>query len=358
MQELSFPEEGVAIVGQNAQGKSNLLEAIYYLEIFRSFRGSKPQNLVAFGEDVFRLEGSIESREGGRLATHIAAGYEASTRRRKITINGNEPERVADAIGHLAAVVFSPADVRIIEGGPGARRRYMDVILSLNRDGYLESLQIYKHILSQRNSALRSGADMSVVRVWDDALAKSASKIMVERSEWVMGHREAFRKYYEEISTQDSASMTYVSKISSEDWKYEEVYARCLGALEDSWSRDFYRKSTTQGPHRDELLINLEAGKTLGEVKEIGSGGQRRTAALALRLIEGDTVKGSRGVQPILLLDDAFAELDDSRRERVILLMDQDRFGQVIMTAPKEGDVQIHGDKLYQWGIKEGRIYA
>ena len=105
-------------------------------------------------------------------------------------------------------------------------------------------------------------------------------------------------------------------------------------------------------------MINLEADKTLGEVKEIGSGGQRRTAALALRLIEGDTVKGSRGVQPILLLDDAFAELDDSRRERVILLMDQDRFGQVIMTAPKEGDVQIHGDKLYQWGIKEGRIYA
>ena len=358
VQELSFPEEGVAIVGPNAQGKSNLLEAIYYLEIFRSFRGSKLQNLVAFGEDFFRIEGFIESKEGEQLATNIAAAYETSGRRRKITINAREPKRVGDAIGHLGAVVFSPADVRIIEGGPSVRRRYMDVILSLNREGYLESLQTYKHVLAQRNSALRSGADMSVVQVWDDSLAKSASKIMMERAGWVAERQTDFSRYYEEVSAEDSASMTYVSKMNIEDWSQEGIYTQCLIALQESRDRDYLRKSTTRGPHLDELWMSLEGDKTLGELRELGSGGQRRTAALALRLIEGDTIRDSRGVQPILLLDDAFAELDDGRRERVVLLMDQGRFGQVIMTAPKESDVYIHGDRIEQWGIKDGRIQA
>jgi len=308
---------------------------------------------------VFRIEGSVESEEGDRLGTtHITAAYETSSRRRKITINTSEPKRVGDAIGHLAAVVFSPADVRIIEGGPSARRRYMDVILSLNRKGYLESLQTYKHILAQRNSALRSGAGMSLVQVWDDSLAKSASKIMMERARWVMERQDDFSRYYEEVSTKDSASMRYVSRVSIEDWNYEEVYTQCLTSMEQSRDRDFLRKRTTQGPHLDELLMCLEGDKTLGEIRELGSGGQRRTAALALRLIEGDTIRDSRGVQPILLLDDAFAELDDGRRERVILLMDQGRFGQVIMTAPKESDIRVHGDKVDQWGIKDGRIYA
>jgi len=358
VQELSFPEEGVAIVGPNAQGKSNLLEAIYYLEIFRSFRGSKPQNLVAFGEDVFRVEGSIGSGEGKQLATQITAAYETSSRRRKLTINGSEPARVGDAIGHLAAVVFSPADVGIIDAGPSARRRYLDVLLSLNHEGYLESLQTYKHILAQRNAALRSSADMMVVRAWDDSLARSASEIMIARADWVTERSGDFCKYYEMISGKISASMLYVSKVSIKDWNQEQVYSKCLQALEESWSRDAFRKNTSQGPHLDELLLTLQGDQTLGEIREIGSGGQRRTAALALRLIEGDTIRSSRGVQPILLLDDAFAELDDGRRERVLLLMDQDRFGQVIMTAPKESDVQIHGEKLYQWGIREGTIYA
>jgi DNA replication and repair protein RecF len=358
VQELSFPEEGVAIVGANAQGKSNLLEAIYYLEIFKSFRGSKLQNLVAFGEDVFRIEGTVESRNNGKLATQITAAYETSTRRRRITIDGSEPTRVIDAIGHLAAVVFSPADVGIVDAGPSARRRYLDVLLSLNREGYLESLQIYKHVLAQRNAALRSNADMIAVRAWDDSLALSASKIMTARAEWVAEKSEDFRKYYELISGKISASMSYVSKISIEDWSPEQVYAKCLSALEDSWSRDIFRRNTSQGPHLDELLLAFDGGQALGEIREIGSGGQRRTAALALRLIEGDTIQDSRGVQPILLLDDAFVELDDSRRERVLLLMDQDRFGQVIMTAPKESDVQIHGNKLCKWGIKEGIVYA
>ena len=358
VQELSFPEEGVAIVGPNAQGKSNLLEAIYYLEIFRSFRGSKPQNLVAFGEDVFRVEGSIESGEGGKLATQIVAAYETSSRRRRITINGDQPARVGDAIGHLAAVVFSPADVGIIDAGPSARRRYLDVLLSLNREGYLGSLQTYKHILAQSNASLRSSVDMMAVRAWDDSLARSASEIMIARADWVKERSGDFRRYYEMISGKISASMSYVSKVAIEDWNREQVYSKCLQVLEESWSRDIFRKNTSQGPHLDELLLTLQEGRTLGEIREIGSGGQRRTAALALRLIEGDTILGSRGVQPILLLDDAFAELDDGRRERVLSLMDQDRFGQVIMTAPKESDVQIHGENLYQWGIRDGKIYA
>ena len=116
-QVLTFPPEGVAIVGANAQGKSNLLEAIYYLETFRSFRGARA------GEDTFRGAGAVASGTGCEAdATEVAAAYEGSSRRRKVTIDGVEPHRIGDAIGHLGAVIFSPADVSIMNGGPAARR--------------------------------------------------------------------------------------------------------------------------------------------------------------------------------------------------------------------------------------------
>jgi DNA replication and repair protein RecF len=152
--------------------------------------------------------------------------------------------------------------------------------------------------------------------------------------------------------------MEYVPNVSVEDWSEEGVLASCHEALEAAWSRDARFRNTGVGPHRDELLLSLTGGAHPTEVREFGSGGQRRTAALALRLVEGDCIRRTRGTQPILLLDDAFAELDEARRERVIGLMDSGRFGQVILTAPKESDVPLQGDGLPRWGIRDGRVCA
>ena len=358
-QELSFPPEGVAIIGANAQGKSNLLEAIYYLETFRSFRGARMEHLIAFGEDVFRVAGQVVSaNEAGDSTIEVAAAYEGSSRRRKVTIDGVEPERIGDAIGKLGAVIFSPADLDIVNGGPVRRRRFMDVALSLNEEGYLVALQAFRHALAQRNAALRSAQLEAVVRAWDEPLARSAATVMGARQRWVAEWRDAFRGYYEEVSGGDSATMTYVPEVSVNDLHDDGVYGACRDALDARWAVDLRRKSTSAGPHRDELLFALAYGESEVAVREFGSGGQRRTVALALRLVERDAIRKARDGAPLLLLDDAFAELDDARRERVLRLMGQDRFGQVIITAPKESDLPLQGEALPRWGIDQGRICA
>jgi DNA replication and repair protein RecF len=358
-QELSFPTEGVAIIGANAQGKSNLLEAIYYLETFRSFRGARMEHLVAFGEDVFWVAGQVVSdKDVGGSPTEVAAAYEGSSRRRKVTIDGAEPERIGDAIGRLGAVIFSPADIGIVNGGPVCRRRFMDVALSLNEEGYLVALQAFRHALAQRNAALRSGQLEAVVRAWDEPLARSAATVMAARRRWVSEWRDAFRGYYEEVSGGDSATMTYVPKVSVDGLHDDGIYGACRKDLDVRWAVDLRRKNTSAGPHRDELLLALVNGESEAEVREFGSGGQCRTVALALRLVEGDAIRRARDSAPVLLLDDAFAELDDARRERVLGLMGRDRFGQVIITAPKESDLPLQGDVLTRWGINNGRICA
>ena len=358
-QELSFPPEGVAIIGANAQGKSNLLEAIYYLETFRSFRGARMEHLIAFGEDVFRVAGEVvSSNDAGGSTIEVAAAYEGSSRRRRVTIDGAEPERIGDAIGRLGAVIFSPADMDIVNGAPVRRRRFMDVALSLNQEGYLVALQAFRHALAQRNAALRSGQVEAVVRAWDEPLARSAASVMEARRRWVSEWRDVFRGYYEEVSGGGSATMTYVPEVSLDDERDDGIYGACRNALDVRWAADLRRRNTGAGPHRDELLLALVNGESEVGMREFGSGGQRRTAALALRLVERDAIRKARGSAPVLLLDDAFAELDDERRERVLGLMGQDRFGQVIITAPKESDLPLQGEALPRWGIEQGRICA
>jgi DNA replication and repair protein RecF len=152
--------------------------------------------------------------------------------------------------------------------------------------------------------------------------------------------------------------MTYVPKVAVDDWSDDGIYGACRNALDARWAVDLRRKSTSAGPHRDELLLALAEGEGEVEVRAFGSGGQRRTVALALRLVEGDSIRKARDSAPVLLLDDAFAELDDARRERVLGLMGQGRFGQVIITAPKESDLPLRGDELPRWGINGGQICA
>ena len=152
--------------------------------------------------------------------------------------------------------------------------------------------------------------------------------------------------------------MTYVPKVPADDWDEDGIYGACRNALDVRWAADLRRQNTSAGPHRDELMLALVDGHSEVEVREFGSGGQRRTVALALRFVEGDAIRKARDSAPLLLLDDALAELDDARRERVLDLMGQGRFGQVILTAPKESDVPLQGDTLTRWGIEKGRICA
>jgi DNA replication and repair protein RecF len=357
-QELEIPPEGVAIIGNNAQGKSNLIEAIYYLETFRSFRGVKDDQLIQFGEDVFRVSGALGTWGDTRPPVDVSAAFERRAKRKKVTVDGVEPDRLGDALGSLAAVVFSPSDLQLVSGTPAERRRFLDIILSLSRPGYLEALQEFRSVLARRNAALRSGQPGDAVTAWDPGLIRAGAAVIEARRDWIEAYCSVFRRYCQVVSGGQGARMEYRSSVAATaGTTLEEIVHAYRTLLTTSADRERRVGSTLIGPHRDEILLRLEDGGGL-DLRDYGSGGQRRTAALALRLAEAQTIREARGQEPLVLLDDVFAELDEGRSERVLDLMEREETGQVILTAPKESDVRIRRGSVPRWRISGGKVFA
>ena len=362
--ELRVPEAGAAIIGDNGSGKTNLLEAVHYLEIFRSFRGAADEQLVRFGGEAFHVRGEFEDRASGR-SLEITAAYEPRTRRKRVTVDGVETERLGDAIGRLGTVIFSPSDVQIVAGAPGERRRFLDIVLSLNVRGYLDALQRYRQVLRQRNALLRDGRSTAALSAWDAGLVESGAQIISARSAWVRGHAARFAQIHDAIGGAGPARLAYDSDVSLEDGETPEAVAVSFEArLARVAPRERERGVTLAGPHRDDLELLMYAGATGVDLRQFGSGGQVRTGAIALRMIEAETVREARGFQPLLLLDDVFAELDIGRSRRILELFRADRHGQVILTAPKESDVlldQVGDDALVaplaRWRIAAAEVF-
>jgi DNA replication and repair protein RecF len=355
IQELEIPPEGVAIVGANAQGKSNFVEAVYYLETFRSFRRVRDDQLVAFDGDLFRVVGVARDRHAG--STSIAAAFEKRGRRKKVSVDGAEPARIGDAIGGLGAVVFSPLDVAVVSEGPSERRRFLDVVLSLSGSGYLWALQRFRQCLSQRNACLREERGSAMVRSWDDGLARAGAEVMAKRKEWIERRGSDFSRFYAEVAGGEEAGLGYRPGLRIEGASTpEDIAAAYRAGLRDSAETEIRTRTTMVGPQRDDMVITLDDNGRELEIREFGSGGQRRTAALALRLVEAETIREARGHDPLILVDDAFAELDAARSERVLDLMEREETGQVILTAPKDGEVKLRRNVLPRWTIDAGRI--
>jgi len=347
------------LIGDNAQGKSNFLEAIYYLETFRSFRGARDDQLVAFDAETFRVVGTTETDPGAdESGSEVAAAFQRSGKRKKVVVDGAEPDRLGEALGRLGAVIFSPADIELVSGGPAERRRFLDIVLSLNAPGYLESLQAYRSVLARRNAALKAGEPGSVVGAWDHGLVRAGAEVIDLRRGWIEERCGAFSDFNRRISGGGGrATMMYRSSVplggATDIGGIREAFRE---ALRDSWERERRQAVTVVGPHRDEVRIQLNDGDRDVDLRDYGSGGQRRTAALALRLVEARTIRERRGRLPLMLLDDVFAELDGGRSERVLELMETDDTGQVVLTAPKESDVRVRRDALVRWRIETGRI--
>lgn len=357
-QELVLPPEGVALVGDNAQGKSNFLEAIYYLETFRSFRGARDEQLVGFGQDLFRVAGTTSpGLPADARKTEVAAAFERKGRRKKVSVDGVEPDRMGEALGRLAAVIFSPADVELVSGGPKERRRFLDVVLSLNEPEYLAALQEYRRVLACRNASLKQRRPGSTVMAWDQGLIRSGSLVIHARKKWIERGSRPFGDYYLRVSDEAPARMTYRSSVPLGGVESMEAVTEAFrDALADSCERERHQGATVVGPHRDDVRLELECDTGGLDLRDFGSGGQRRTAALALRLLEARTIRERRDETPLVLLDDVFAELDEGRSERVLELMEAEEMGQVVLTAPKEADVRVRSDTLDRWRIAAGRI--
>ena len=348
--ELELPPEGMVVVGENGHGKTNLLEAAYYLQLLRSARGARDVDLVRFGATAFHVGADTSGARGGH---GIGVGFERSTRKKRVTLDGAEPPRLSDALGALPAVLCSPRDAALVSGSPSERRRYLDVTLALTSRPYLIALQSYRGALARRNAALREGAravrDEARVAVWEPALAEHGAKLWSARVAWVAEHQVRFASVCDAIGEEGTAMMRYATSLDAGETDAATALSR---ALEAKRGLDLKRGLTHAGPHRDDLELTLEGR----DLRTFGSAGQHRTAAIALRVLEQETLRDRRDAAPLLLLDDPFAELDARRSARILELFAGEGAGQMILAVPREADIPPGLTRLARWRVTHGAL--
>lgn len=351
---LELPHDGMVIVGDNGQGKTNLLEAIYYLELMRSMRNARDQDLVRFGSEGFFVAAALESD-----APHeISVGFERAGKRKRVRVDGVVPPRLSDALGTVTAALFSPADVELIAGAPSARRRYLDIMLALTSRGYLTSLQRYRAALARRNAALRAVARVpardSQIAVWEAPLAEEGARIWGARREWVEQSATRFSDLCAAIGETAAVTMRYASALPIGDGAADALAAQ----LEAQRSLDVKRGVTQAGPHRDDLAIAIGGERIARELRVFGSAGQQRTAAIALRMLEAETFRARRGAAPLFLLDDPFAELDVRRSSRILGLLASAGLGQTLLAVPRASDIPREMTELPRFTMRDGVLSA
>lgn len=344
---LDFPPEGVVIIGDNGQGKTNVLEAIYYFQLLRSMRGARDQDLIRFGAPAFHLHARVRTR-----AEHELSAAFSRNGRKKVVVDGAEAKRLTSALGSLPSVVLSPRDIELVIGAPSERRRYLDIVLAVTSPRYLAALQTYRAALARRNAALRLVArgDQSdaAVAVWEPAMAESGAVLIAMRAEWMRGHAPMLTALATEIGERQALEMKYVTATVATD----DVRAELLETLARKRGLDVRRGLTHVGPHRDDVALSI-GGR---ELRTFGSAGQQRTAAIALRLLEAATIRAHEGSAPLLLLDDPFAELDVRRSAEILHLLAGERTGQTILAVPRASDIPSDLRALPRWRIEGGVV--
>jgi DNA replication and repair protein RecF len=348
--DLELPPDGAVIVGDNGHGKTNFLEAIYYLQIMRSIRDARDQDLTRFDTTGFHISAHAHTPE----AREISVGFDRNAKRKKVSIDGTEVRRLSDALGALPSVMFSPRDLELVSGAPTERRRYLDLVLALTDRKYLQALQHYRANLARRNAALRnatrrgSAANEQQIAVWEPALAEHGSVLIEARAKWVRDHSADFSDRLQGIGEKGDAQMRYVSPFADSEARHDVL----LAAFEEKRPLDLRRGITHVGPHRDDLELTLDGR----DLRLFGSAGQQRSAAIALRLLEAATLRKHAGAEPLLLLDDPFAELDIRRAARILVMLEERGLGQTILVVPREADVPPGLMRLDRFQITDGSV--
>lgn len=347
--ELDLPAGGLALVGDNGQGKTNFLEAVYYFQLLRSARGARDVDAVRFGADGFALRGSVR----GASDTEVVIGFDRATKKKRVRLDGVPTARLSDALGLLPSVMVSPADAVLASGEPSGRRRYIDVLLALTSRRYLGALQAYRTALQQRNAAIRESlrtgrGDEAGIAVWEAPLAQHGGVLVTERRAWIGEVAQRYSALCAAIGERETAGLRYEGSVAD-----AADPADALARLFDERrANDVRRGATNTGPHRDTLVMTLDGR----ELRAVGSAGQQRTAAVALRLLEAETYQRRSGSAPVFLMDDPFAELDAKRGAAIVSVLRDSAIGQTFLAVPKASDIPVGFSQLPRATVDGGAI--
>lgn len=327
--ELGFSPKINCFVGNNGVGKTNILDAIHYLSLTKSFFNNLDSANIRHEEDFFILQGTFH-RNGDE--DDIFCSFHRQ-KQKTLKRNGKEYQKLSDHVGRYPVVMISPADSALILEGSEERRKFMNKIISQYNAGYLDSVLKYNKALQQRNKLLKElktavRFDPELLSMWDTQLVKFGTYAYHERENLVNELIPVFQEYYSFISDEkEKIKLSYRSHLSGGDF---------LESLQNTVAKDRILEYTTVGIHKDDLLFEMDDFP----VKSLGSQGQQKSYLVALKLAKFDYIKRKAGFPPILLLDDVFDKFDAERVEKIIRLVGNHRFGQIFITDTHQNRLQ------------------
>lgn len=347
--ELDFSPKMNCFIGQNGMGKTNLLDAVYYLSFCKSSANPIDSQNIKHNQDFFVVQGSYLTDEGE--PEEVYCGLK---RRQKKQFKRNKKEysKLSDHIGLIPLVMVSPADSELILGGSEERRRFMDVVISQYDREYLSALIRYNKAMAQRNTLLKAEVetDDELMNVWEEMMASAGEVVFRKRNDFINEFIPTFQSFYSYISQdQEVVNLSYES---------HAMQGNLLQIIHESRQRDRIMGYSLKGIHKDDLVMQLAEYP----IKREGSQGQNKTYLVALKLAQFDFLRRTgSNTTPLLLLDDIFDKLDASRVEQIVKLVSGDKFGQIFITDTNRD----HLDKILRkiegeykvFGVEQGAIY-
>ncbi|MGO4889013.1 DNA replication/repair protein RecF [Anaerobacillus sp. MEB173] len=351
-QHVTFENKVNVILGENAQGKTNIMEAIYVLALAKSHRTSRDKDLICWDQEYAKIEGRLQKANGP-----ISMEVIISSKGKKVKVNRLEQRKLSEYIGTANVVMFAPEDLNLVKGSPQVRRRFIDMEIGQINPVYLHHLSKYQKILQQRNHLLRDlqkkRQDLTMLDVLTAQLIESAAKIIERRFQFLQFLQTWAQKVHHDISRGlEKLIIEYKPSVKVSE---SMDLSRIEGVLEDSFAnvkeKEIMRGTSLVGPHRDDLgfLVN---GK---DVQTFGSQGQQRTTALSLKLAEIELIKAKVGEYPILLLDDVLSELDDYRQSHLLNTI-QGKVQTFVTTTSVEGIDHETLNEAATYEVQQGAI--
>ena len=318
---FDFSPEINCFVGNNGAGKTNILDALHYLSMAKSFLGNLDAQNILHDSDFFAIEAEIQGEEKNDIIK-VQLPKEG---KKIIKKNDKTYERIADHIGFLPSVMISPYDSNLISDGSESRRKFLDVMISQTDSDYLFALIQYQKTLQQRNALLKYFAknrtfDLDSLEIYNDPLNKFGTQIFEKRQRFVASILPTIQHFYEIISKgNEKVTVIYESNLNEQN--FEEI-------LSENLEKDRVLTYTSRGIHKDDLRFEMNGNL----IKKFGSQGQQKSFLIALKLAQIKRIKDITNKNPILLLDDIFDKLDDNRVSQLIELVNQQNFGQIFIT--------------------------
>jgi DNA replication and repair protein RecF len=346
--EVGFHPHLNLFLGPNAQGKTNILEALYCLSTTRSFRAAADEEMIQFDQETGAIEGVLQREEGLEQIRLELRKNKSKT----LWVNEKKQKKLSSLLGRLPAVVFSPDDLFLVKGGPGLRRRYLDLTLFQMDQGYLGHLQQYERALKQRNFLLRQKVQNleSQLTVWDEPLASHGAVVMIRRGEISKKLSDFAGEALRDLTGGvEQFEVRYEPCLPMEE-KAEFLREKMLEAYLKARREEMARGVTVIGPHRDDLALWVN-GQPL---RKFGSQGQQRTGALALKLAQLSLLTEGCHIAPLVLFDDVMAELDEKRQAFFLNRLQQG--GQAFLTGTAVQDFTAASQKARVFRVEAGQV--